>query len=85
MFENHLEFEAPLAELQNKIVELQTFSASSGIDVSNEISALEQKLKTTMHEISTASGLPGCSRPGIQIRRREKSAGNSLSGSGTPG
>ena len=51
MFENHLEFEAPLAELQNKIVELQTFSASSGIDVSNEISALEQKLKTTMHEI----------------------------------
>lgn len=51
MFENHLEFEAPLAELQKKIKELEKFSATSGIDVSGEIKALNGKLQETMNEI----------------------------------
>lgn len=51
MFENHLEFEAPLAELKKKIQELEKFSATSGIDVSGEIKALNTKLQETMNEI----------------------------------
>ena len=51
MSETYLEFETPLAELQNKIAELEKFSQTSGIDVSSEIKALNIKLKTTMREI----------------------------------
>ncbi|MCI5778981.1 MAG: acetyl-CoA carboxylase carboxyltransferase subunit alpha [Lentisphaeria bacterium] len=51
MFENYLEFETPLAELQNKIAELEKFSATSGIDVSSEIKALSAKLKNMTCEI----------------------------------
>ena len=51
MPETYLEFEAPLAELQSKIDELEKSSAASGIDVSSEIKALNAKLKTTMHDI----------------------------------
>ncbi|MHB1653701.1 MAG: acetyl-CoA carboxylase carboxyltransferase subunit alpha [Desulfitobacteriaceae bacterium] len=38
-----LEFEKPLQELEQKILELQKFSAEKGIDLSAEISTLEQK------------------------------------------
>ena len=48
MFETHLDFEAPLAELQNKIAELEAFSASRKIDVSDEIGALQIKLKNML-------------------------------------
>ena len=51
MFEAHLDFEAPLAELQNKIAELEAFSASRKIDVSDEINALQIKLKNMLTEI----------------------------------
>ena len=51
MFEAHLDFEAPLAELQNKIAELEAFSASRKIDVSDEINALQVKLKNMLTEI----------------------------------
>ena len=44
MAEVMLEFEAPVAELQKKISELQKFSAASGIDVSDEIRALQEKM-----------------------------------------
>lgn len=37
------DFEKPLAELENKIKELYGFSAEKGIDISDEISHLEQK------------------------------------------
>ena len=51
MAENYLDFEAPLAELQAKISELEEFTKTSGIDVSAEIKALNAKLKTTTREI----------------------------------
>ena len=51
MAEVLLEFEAPVAELNKKITELQKFSATSGIDVSDEISALQDKLELTRKNI----------------------------------
>ena len=46
-----LEFEAPVAELQKKISELQKFSAASGIDVSDEIRALQEKMEITRKNV----------------------------------
>lgn len=51
MAEMMLEFEAPVAELKKKITELQKFSATSGIDVSDEISALQDKMEITRKNI----------------------------------
>jgi acetyl-CoA carboxylase carboxyl transferase subunit alpha len=46
-----LDFEAPITELRKKIEELEKFSATSGIDVSSEIAALNGKLEETMKSI----------------------------------
>lgn len=51
MLKTHLDFEAPLAELQARIAELEKFSATSGINVSEEINALNQRLEETSHKI----------------------------------
>ncbi|MBE6375951.1 MAG: acetyl-CoA carboxylase carboxyltransferase subunit alpha [Lentisphaerae bacterium] len=51
MFETMFDFEAPIVELRKKIEELQKFSATSGIDVSDEVEALKVKLNQTMHDI----------------------------------
>ncbi|MFC0187896.1 acetyl-CoA carboxylase carboxyl transferase subunit alpha [Fictibacillus aquaticus] len=39
-----LEFERPISELEKKIAELRSFMAEKGIDLSDEISRLEEKL-----------------------------------------
>ena len=51
MHEIMLDFEAPITELRKKIEELETLSASSGIDVSSEVSALQNKLEQTANAI----------------------------------
>ena len=51
MSEIMLDFEAPIAELKKKIAELQKFSTTSGIDVSNEIAALNSKLDETVKSV----------------------------------
>jgi acetyl-CoA carboxylase carboxyl transferase subunit alpha len=45
------EFEKPIVELENKIEELKKFSAQKKVDLSNEISNLEKKLKNLKKEI----------------------------------
>lgn len=51
MAEITLEFEKPIAELRNKIRELEDFSQKNNIDVSGEIEALRQRLEATSKEI----------------------------------
>lgn len=51
MVETMLDFEAPITGLRKKIEELQKFSATSGIDVTDEVSALQTKLEQTIKEI----------------------------------
>lgn len=46
-----LEFEKPAAELRAKIAELKNFMKSSGIDLSGEITTLEQKLEELTADI----------------------------------
>ncbi len=45
------EFEKPISELETKIFELRQFSESEGIDMTDEISSLEQKLDAKKHEV----------------------------------
>lgn len=42
-----LPFEHELVELRNKIAELKAFTREKSIDLSNEITTLEQKAKKT--------------------------------------
>ncbi|MBO7328094.1 MAG: acetyl-CoA carboxylase carboxyltransferase subunit alpha [Lentisphaeria bacterium] len=51
MAEIMLDFEAPIAELKKKILELQNFSTASGIDVTDEIIALQEKLENTKKSV----------------------------------
>ena len=51
MSELKLEFEKPIRELQRKIDEMKRFSSENKLDVSEEISALEQKLENMTREI----------------------------------
>lgn len=53
MADFYLEFEKPLSELKRKIAELENFSKSSNIDVSNEINALTVKLEEMTKDIYT--------------------------------
>jgi acetyl-CoA carboxylase carboxyl transferase subunit alpha len=46
-----LEFEKPLQELENQIKELQEANSRSGIDISGEIKALQQKVDKLLREI----------------------------------
>ncbi|YCA43144.1 acetyl-CoA carboxylase carboxyl transferase subunit alpha [Bacillus sp. JZ8] len=46
-----LEFERPVVELRNKIQELKNFAQSSDVDLSGEVSKLEERLKRVEHEI----------------------------------
>jgi acetyl-CoA carboxylase carboxyl transferase subunit alpha len=46
-----LEFERPVVELRNKILELKNFAKSSDVDLSGEVSKLEERLKRVEHEI----------------------------------
>ena len=41
---NELEFEKPLVQLKEKIIELKEFTANSDVDLSIEIEKLEQRL-----------------------------------------
>lgn len=54
MADFYLEFEKPLSELKRKIAELENFSKSSNIDVSNEINALTVKLEEMTKDIYTS-------------------------------
>ena len=53
MNENIFEFEKPIAELQNKINELEAFSKSSGIDCSEQLVALNGHLDTLKSQVYT--------------------------------
>ena len=46
-----LEFEKPLRELEKQLTTLRTVSDESKVDVSNEISAIEQKIEKTKADI----------------------------------
>jgi acetyl-CoA carboxylase carboxyl transferase subunit alpha len=46
-----LEFEQPLAELENKIEQLRYVQADSAVDISDEIGRLQQKSQTLAKEI----------------------------------
>ncbi|GAA5494121.1 acetyl-CoA carboxylase carboxyltransferase subunit alpha [Rubritalea squalenifaciens DSM 18772] len=48
-----LEFEQPIFELENELSKLKKKSSSQNIDMSDEISAMEQKLADTRNEIYT--------------------------------
>jgi acetyl-CoA carboxylase carboxyl transferase subunit alpha len=48
---NGLEFEAPLRELEKKIVELESFQANKGYDLQEPISRLREQLRRTSKEI----------------------------------
>lgn len=49
-----LEFEQPLAELENKIEQLRYVQADSAVDISDEIGRLQQRARTWPRK-STAS------------------------------
>ena len=51
MNENIFEFEKPIAELQSKISELETFSKSSGIDCSEQLEALKGHLEALKKDV----------------------------------
>ena len=51
MAEVCLEFEKPILELQNKILEMENYSASAQIDCSAELNALRDRLEETKNEI----------------------------------
>ena len=51
MADIYLDFEAPIAELQKKIDELEAVSSSNNIDVAPEINALSGRLKEMMSNI----------------------------------
>lgn len=46
-----LEFEAPIVELQTKIAELRDRSEKGGVDLSEEIAQMEQKLEQTSQKV----------------------------------
>ncbi|MEK4626603.1 acetyl-CoA carboxylase carboxyl transferase subunit alpha [Priestia sp. FSL P4-0332] len=49
--ENFLDFELPIIELRKKILDLKEFNHSKGIDLSNEIKKLEDRLQALEKEI----------------------------------
>ncbi|TLS39135.1 acetyl-CoA carboxylase carboxyl transferase subunit alpha [Pseudalkalibacillus caeni] len=48
---NRLEFERPVKDLEEKIAELKTFMKDKGIDLSDEVNRLEERLETIEKEI----------------------------------
>ena len=46
-----LPFEAPISELENKMLELKEFSKEQNIDVSGEIKNMEEKITRMREEI----------------------------------
>lgn len=48
---NSLPFESPIAELEDKLKELEAFSKEQDIDVSHEIDRMKEKIETTRNEI----------------------------------
>ena len=48
---NYLDFEQPIAELQQKIEELRFMSSGSEVSLSEEISRLEEKSRTLTEQI----------------------------------
>jgi acetyl-CoA carboxylase carboxyl transferase subunit alpha len=48
MAKNCLEFEKPIAELENKLAEWKKFSSANDIDVSDEMRSLQDKIKDLM-------------------------------------
>ncbi len=46
-----LDFEQPIAELENKIDELRTMQEESGVDISEEVERLAEKSRTLSHDI----------------------------------
>ncbi|WP_427339327.1 acetyl-CoA carboxylase carboxyltransferase subunit alpha [Caloranaerobacter sp. DY30410] len=48
---NHLEFEQPLIELENKVKELEKFSKEHNVDLSKEIDILKIKLDTMRKQV----------------------------------
>jgi len=51
MNSHYLDFEQPIADLENKIAELRQASASQSVNVDAEIKALEDKLKRRSAQI----------------------------------
>lgn len=48
---NYLDFERPIAELEKRISDMRDFSVGEGIEMSGEITALQQKLKKLRGEV----------------------------------
>ncbi|QIB28037.1 acetyl-CoA carboxylase carboxyltransferase subunit alpha [Caloranaerobacter azorensis] len=48
---NHLEFEKPIIELENKVKELEKFSEEHDVDLSKEIDILKTKLETMKKQV----------------------------------
>ena len=46
-----LDFEQPIAELENKIDELRAMQEESGVDISEEVERLAEKSRTLSHDI----------------------------------
>jgi acetyl-CoA carboxylase carboxyl transferase subunit alpha len=61
----YLDFERPIAELEKKIEEIKAYAASEGMDVSEELKRMEEKLQKLQKEIY--SHLSGWQR--VQIAR----------------
>jgi len=49
--QNHLPFEEPIAELESKLNELESFSEEQDIDVSHELKRMQEKIRETRNEI----------------------------------
>jgi acetyl-CoA carboxylase carboxyl transferase subunit alpha len=49
--QNHLPFEEPVAELEIKLKELESFSEEQDIDVSHEIKRMKEKIEATRNDI----------------------------------
>lgn len=52
-----LEFEQPLAELEGKIEELRYVQSDSAVDISEELSRLQQKSQTLAKNLTPSSRL----------------------------
>lgn len=46
----HLEFEKPIAELEEKLIDMKQLAESSKVDVSAAIQSLEEKIKILKEE-----------------------------------
>ena len=66
---SYLDFEKPVAELEQKIEELRAMQASGDVSVADEIERLEAKADADARPNSTATSRPGRRRRSRASRR----------------